>query len=326
MKFRELGKTKIKVSEIGFGMWAIGGDMWGRQDDKDSVSALKKSLEIGCNFFDTALDYGKGRSEKILGKVMKEEKVLDDVIIATKIPPRNGVWSPPANQKIEDAFPTEWIRESCEISLKNIGRNYIDVLQLHTWNKTWDEETEWFEEMLKLKDEGKIRAIGISVSPDRPAEANEHVSKNRIESIQVVYNILDQNPEKKLFPVAKEKGIGIIARVPYAEGVLTGKIKRDTKFSDDDWRKWALQKNLPELLEQVEKIKKNIGDVELYEAALKFCLSRNEVSVVIPGCRNEKQAEMNFGVAESDKNLTKSQLNELRELWEKKEIGGITYA
>src|SRR3989338_925605 len=325
MKFRKLGKTKMKVSEIGFGMWAIGGDMWGRQDDKDSVDALKKSLELGCNFFDTALAYGNGHSEKILGQVMKEEKILDDVIIATKVPTRNGVWSPPSNVKIEDAFPSEWIRESCEISLKNLGRNYIDVLQLHTWSKSWS-ETEWFDEMKKLKDEGKIRAIGISVSPERPAEANEQISENRVETIQTVYNILDQNPEEKLFPSAKKFEVGIIARVPYAEGILTAKFTKETKFSEDDWRKWRLQKNLPELINQVEKIKEITGEIPLHDAALKFCLSRNEVSIVIPGARNKKQAEQNFSVSESEWTLNKNQLDGLRKLWKEKEIGGITFA
>ena len=326
MKFRKLGKTKIKVSEIGLGSWAIGGDMWGKQDDKDSIAAFKKSLELECNFFDTAVAYGNGHSEKILGQVMKEEKVLDDVIIATKVPPKNKVWSPPINEKIKDAFPREWIRKSCEISLKNLGRDFIDVLQIHTWNKNWDEETEWYDEMLKLKDEDKIRAIGISVSPGRPDEANEHISKNRLEAIQAVYNILDQNAEKNLFPLAKEFDIGIIARVPYAEGILTGKFTKDTKFSQEDWRRFSLQKNLSELIGQVEKIKEIVGNMELYEAALKFCLSHDAVSVVIPGCRNAKQAEKNFGVSDSGNRLTETQSSQLRKLWEEKEIGGVTFA
>lgn len=301
--------------------------MWGKQDDKDSEKALRKSLELGCNFFDTALVYGNGHSEKILGQVMKEEKVLDDVVIATKVPPKNGIWSPPLDVSINSSFPADWIRESCEISLKNIGRNYIDVLQLHTWNKSWDEETQWFEEMTKLKDEGKIRGIGISVSPARPDEANENISKNKVESIQTVYNILDQNPEKSLFEIAKENDVGIIARVPYAEGFLTGKFNKDTKFSNDDWRRQSrIQKNFLKILDQIEKIKRIVGDAELHEVALKFCLSRNEVSAVIPGTRNEKQAEKNFGVAESDMKLTKDQLNQLRLLWQRKEIGGITFA
>jgi len=326
MKFRKLGKTKIKVSEIGFGMWAIGGDMWGKQDDKDSIGALKKSLEVGCNFFDTALAYGNGHSEKILGNVMKEEKVLDEVIIATKVPPKNEIWSPPPHIKIQDAFPPEWIRKSCEISLKNLGRNYVDVLQLHTWNKSWDEETDWFEEMKKLKDEGKIRAIGISVSPTNPDQANLHISQSRVETVQTVYNIIDQNSEKKLFPVAKEYEVGIIARVPYAEGILTGKFKKDSKFPKEDWRSYSLQKHLPNLVKQVEKIKQVVKDMPLIEAALKFVLSSSEVSVVIPGCRNVKQAKMNFGVSESDYNLTKKQVRELRKLWRDGEIGGITFA
>lgn len=326
MKFRKFGRTGIKVSEIGIGTWAIGGDMWGPQDEKNSVDALKKSLELGCNFFDTAIAYGNGHSERIIGRVMKEEGVLDDVVIATKVPPKNYLWSPPSSQSIDLAFPPEWIRECCETSLKNLGRSYIDILQLHTWSKSWDKETEWFEEMKKLKEEKKIRVIGISVRPVDPSEANSHISANRVESIQTVYNIMDQNPEQSLLPLAKKNEVGIIGRVPYAEGILTGKYSKDTKFNKEDWRSSMLQKIMPKLINQVEKIKELISDMPLYDAALKFCLSNDSVSVVIPGARNAMQAEKNLAVSDSEWKLSKEQLNELRRLWKEKKIGGIVFA
>lgn len=316
-------KTSIKVSEIGFGSWAIGGERWGPQDDKDSIDALNRALDLGCTFFDTALTYGDGHSEKLIGQVMKERKCLDEVVIATKVPPKNWVWNPPANQPVKDAFPKDWIVECCEQSLKNLGRSYIDILQLHTWNESWENETDWHEVMQKLKDEGKILAVGISVSGGRPNEANKQISQEKVDTIQVVYNILDQSPEEKLFPLARKQKVGIIARVPLASGFLTGKFTKDTKFGKGDWRLEAFGKKLNTLLEQVEKVKAVVNNMPLYEAAIKFCLANSTVSSVIPGIRNTKQAEMNLDI--SDVKLTEEQINKLHELWLSREIGGFIY-
>lgn len=321
MKYRELGKTGIRVSEIGFGSWAIGG-CWGPQDNKDSIDALNCTLDLGCTFFDTALAYGDGHSEKLIGQVVKERKCLDEVVIATKVPPKNWVWSPPANQSIKEAFPKDWIIKCCEQSLKNLGRDYIDVLQLHTWNESWRNETDWHEAMQKLKDEGKILAIGISVSGGRPNEANKQVSQEKVDAIQAVYNILDQSPEEKLFPLAEKYGVGIIARVPLASGFLTGKFTKDTKFAKGDWRREAFDRQFNSLLEQVEKVKA-VVDMPLHEAAIKFCLANDAVSSVIPGIRNAKQAEMNLNI--SNTKLTEEQIDKLHELWLTKEIGGFKY-
>jgi aryl-alcohol dehydrogenase-like predicted oxidoreductase len=327
MKYRKLGGTGIKISEIGFGSWAIGKDMWGQQSDKDSIEALNKALDIGCNFFDTALSYGAGHSEKIIGKVMKDRKCLNDVVIATKVPPKNGMWSPPSNQSIEDAFPHKWIMECCEKSLKNFGRSYIDLLQLHTWNKSWDNEIGWHDSFSKLKASGKIRAFGISVSGARHNEANIHVINKKVDSIQVVYNILDQNAEKELFPLAKKHGVGIIARVPLANGGLTGKFTDKTKFKSGDWRGELRDRNwLLTMVKQVGNVKKVVGNsMPLNEAAIKFCLSNESVSSVIPGVRNAKQAELNFSISKSSKELSEEQLAKLRKLWAVKEVGGLGF-
>ena len=323
MQFRELGKTGIKVSEIGFGAWAIGGEMWGKQDDADSIAALHKALDLGCNFFDTALAYGDGHSEKLIHQVLKERGGLNDVVIATKVPPKNGVWDPPTSTPIGKEFPPGWIVKCCERSLKNLGRDWIDILQLHTWNPAWAERVGWYEAMLKLKEQGKIRAIGISVSAVRHGEANPHIKKKRVDSIQVIHNIFDQAAEKTLFSLAEKKGVGILSRVPLASGALTGKFKRDTKFPKDDWRSERPQKNwIAEMIDQVEKIKFVTEDgTSLTHAALKYCLAHPAVSAVIPGIRNAKQAEDNFAASDG-KLMPAEHVARLRELYRRKAIGG----
>lgn len=327
MKYRKLGRTGLKISEIGFGAWAIGIEEWGYQEDKDSIAALNRALDLGCNFFDTALAYGNGHSEKLIGTVLRERKVLDDVIIATKVPPKNEIWSPPLKQSMREAFPSNWIIECCDRSLENLGRDYIDLLQLHTWNKSWDNEMEWYKTLMKLKEDDKIRYFGISVSATRPNEANKHVTEERIDSIQVVYNILDQSPEKELFPLAKKHNIGIITRQPLAAGGLTGKFTKHTKFPKGDWRGYMRNRVwLEKIVEQVELVNEIISDnMEMYEAAIKFCLANPVISTTIPGVRNVKQAEMNFRTSD-EKKLNEKQLHQLKQLWISGKIGGIIFA
>ncbi|MFH1105867.1 MAG: aldo/keto reductase [Candidatus Aenigmatarchaeota archaeon] len=325
MRQRRLGRTGMRVSEIGFGSWAIGGSDWGKQSDRDSADALNRALNLGCNFFDTALSYGEGHSEKLIGDALRKNKALEDVIIATKVPPKNGLWEPPIGQPISEAFPSDWIIECCNKSLKNLGRSYIDLLQLHTWNKSWGNETDWHETLLKLRDDGKIRAFGISVSGPRPDEANAHVTRGMVDTIQVVYNILNQSAEDVLLPLAKEHNVGIICRVPLASGGLTGKFTDKTSFANGDWRRetedsvWLLS-----MVKQVGKVERVINNsMPLHEAAIKFCLSNPAVSTVIAGARNAKQAELNFGVPSGD--LAPQKLAELRKMWRSGEIGNLRF-
>ncbi len=317
MKIRKLGKTGIKVSEIGFGSHALGGIKWGPQKDSDSLAALRKAVDLGCTYFDTALAYGDGHSERLIGQILKESNCTDEVVISTKVPQKScGTFPQRVSENINDAFPKEWILNCLGKSLKNLGRTYVDVLQLHAWNETWNSETDWIDTMLELKDKGKIRAFGISVMPRQPNQANNLVSASKVDTIQVVYNILEQSPEEKLFPLAKKQNTGIIVRVPLASGLLTGKWNEKTTFPEGDFRRDRYNpERLKSLLQQVEAVKKIIGNsMPLPEAALKFCLANNAVSTVIVGCRNKSQAEMNFGAAQSKKKLTKTQLAAIKKL------------
>lgn len=300
MQYRQIGRTGLKVSEIGFGAWAIGGGMWGKSDDTISLAALRRALDLGVNFIDTAAVYGKGHSEQLISKVYRERKGEGKIFVATKIPPKNWQWPAAPNTPLKDAFPSNWMREYTEKSLRNLKMECVDIQQLHVWSSNWVKENEWFETMQKLKQEGKIRFIGVSLNDRQPNEALELVKSGMADTIQVIYNIFEQSPQDKLFPLCQEKNVGIIVRVPLDEGSLTGKFTKETRFAEDDWRKdYFSPKRLEETVRRVEKLKLTLqGFRSLPAAALKFCLSHPAVSTVIPGIRNPQQAEENCSASD----------------------------
>lgn len=321
MKYRKFGSFNWQISEIGFGAWAIGGDMWGPQDDKESEKALHKALDCGINFIDTAQGYGKGHSESIIGKVLKDRN--DEVYIATKIPPVEGnQWPPNEDADAHVYFPKEYIIKQCDDSLRRLQRDYIDIYQFHTWATAFNVHDEWFETMSDLKQQGKIRAIGVSVPDTTPDNVIGSLALRKVDAVQVIYNIFEQYPGWNLFPVCERLGIGVIVRVPFDEGALTGKFTADTTFPEGDVRRHYFRgNNLTTVIKNVERIKK-VKDayhpnISLVEYALRFCLSHQAVSTVIPGMRNEKQVEMNIlagdGIA-----LSENELNALKEFaWRK---------
>lgn len=317
MEYRTLGKTGLKISVIGFGAWAIGGNMWGVQDDNDSIVALHKAIDLGVNFIDTAAAYGNGHSEKIIGKVLKQRKdKKEKVYIATKIPPL--MWPPPSNSHAKDAFPKDLIISSVEQSLKNLQIDCIDLIQLHSWRENWTEDTDWYETLLNLKNTGKIKFIGISVHDNMEDEALGLIEKERVDTIQVVYNVLSQTPIKNLFPKALKYNTGIIARVPLGYGALTGKFTTETKFQANDFRSNKYTGGgLSDILEKVELFKKAIGTNEkekLTAAALHFSIDHKAVSLAIPGIRNLKQAEENCSIFNPDKSTPKEKIQSLYDL------------
>lgn len=298
MQTRRLGAQGPTVSVIGFGAWAIGSG-WGPQADEASVAALHRALDLGITFIDTALAYGEGRSERLIGQVLAERGDRDRVAVATKIPPKTRRWAPPAGTPIDSAYPPEYIVESCETSLRNLGGERIDVLQFHTWLDDWNATDAWYETMDRLRRQGKVGAIGISVPDDRPGEANRSIELGRVQSVQVVYNILDQRARAALFPVARRHGTGIIARVPLASGALSGKFGPDTRFAPGDWRAdWFTPAVLARVVPQVERIQAIIGDGAPFALrALQFAVADEAVATVIPGIRTPLQAEENAGAA-----------------------------
>lgn len=293
MKYRTIGKTNLKVSEIGFGAWAIGGNMWGPQDDNDSIKAINKAIDLGINFIDTAAAYGNGHSERVIGRVLKTRN--EKIYIATKIPPT--IWPPGPETSSKDIFPKERIISFVEDSLKNLNVDCIDLIQLHSWRENWTNETQWYETLLELKNAGKINFIGVSVHDNMEDEALGLIETGRVDTIQVVYNVLTQTPKKNLFPKALKHNVGIIARVPLAYGALTGKFTENTTFAENDFRtRRYTGEGLKEILGKVERFKEitNTKDKkELISYAINFSLAHEAVSVSIPGIRNESQAEEN---------------------------------
>jgi aryl-alcohol dehydrogenase-like predicted oxidoreductase len=311
MKKRKLGRTGIEVSEVGFGAWAIGGAMWGGKRDDDSKRALARAYEHGVNFVDTALVYGDGHSERLVGEFAAGHP---DLVIATKVYPKNRNWPARPDTPIEAAFPAPWIRQCAEKSLKNLKRDRIDVLQLHVWADAWTGSDEWYGAMVKLREEGKIRAIGISINSHDPASAVRVVQAKRVDVLQVFYNIFDQSPEDALYPACLEHGCGVIARVPFDEGSLTGKLRKDTVFPEGDFRGDYFGGDL--LAKTVDRVESMRPIVEgaaktMARGALRFCLSQPAVSTVIPGMRSDAQVDENCA-ASDDGPLTAEVLAKLR--------------
>ena len=324
MKYRTFGKLNWQISEIGFGAWAIGGDMWGPQDDDESIKALYKAIDLGVNFIDTAQGYGSGHSEEIIGKVLKERK--EELYIATKVPPKGyAPWPPPDNYDSKKLFPADYIIEECEKSLKRLKRDHVDVYQFHTWATSFNLDSEWFKAMNKLKQQGKIRAIGVSVPDTTPDSVIASLVNEKVDAVQVIYNIFEQYPQFNLFPVAEKTGAAIIVRVPFDESSLTGKLTLQSTFAEKDVRKHYFRGNnlkaIVNKVKEIEKFKDSKGhnNWSMAEYALRFCLSHSAVSTVIPGIRNIKQAELNSAVGDG-KWIDEKELEEMKKFYWRKDF------
>jgi aryl-alcohol dehydrogenase-like predicted oxidoreductase len=318
MKYRILGKTNLNVSEISFGAWGIGGGMWKGSDDAESMRTLHRAVDLGVNFIDTALAYGRGHSEQLIGSLLKERK--ERLYVATKIPPKNQLWPARAGSSEEDAFPKDYIIECTEKSLKNLGTECLDVQQFHVWLDEWLHEGDWWEAIQKLKEQGKIRAFGVSINDHAPETALELVRSGLADTVQVIYNIFDQSPEQKLFPVCQEKKVGVIVRVPFDEGGLTGRITRETTFPERDWRnRYFRDDRKKQVWEKAQELQKLLnGEAKsLPELALRFCLSHPAVSTIIPGMRTVDHVESNIAVSDG-RLLSNSLRAELkRHIWQR---------
>ena len=299
MRYRPLGKSGLSVSEIGYGAWGIGGSMWiGAQED-ESIRALHKAIELGITFVDTARGYGE--SERIVGRVAREHG-RDALVIATKVPPKNGIWPAPDGLDPSETFPGSHIRSSLETSLRTSGLDAFDVLQFHVWSDEWLGRGDWLETIADLKQEGKIRAFGVSINDHQPDNALDLVRSGQVDSVQVIYNIFDQSPEQRLLPACDEHGVGVIVRVPLDEGGLTGRIKPDTRFPDGDFRNnYFGGDRRAELSQHVDALVADLGSTpeELPEVALKYVLGGQAVSSVIVGMRSIRNVERNAALSEA---------------------------
>jgi aryl-alcohol dehydrogenase-like predicted oxidoreductase len=300
MKYRTLGRTGFHVSEIGYGAWGIGGKLWQGGADDESVRALRRAMELGVNFIDTALVYGEGHSEKLVGKAVREAR--HRVYVATKIPPKNRLWPARPGIGIEDVFPEDYMIRCTDESLHNLKLDTIDLQQLHVWNPEWLENDEWRRAFEELKTSGKVRAVGISINDHQPDTALALMRTGSIDAVQVIYNIFDQSPEPNLLPLAQELNIGVIARVPFDEGSLTGSITEATVFDPKDFRSAYFRGDRKkQVVERVTALQKDLGaaDGSLAETALRFTVSHPAVTTVIPGMRTVRNVERNAAASDS---------------------------
>jgi aryl-alcohol dehydrogenase-like predicted oxidoreductase len=293
MKYRNFGRTNWQVSEIGFGMWGLAG--WSGSDDNETFESLQLAVDHGCNFFDTAWGYGAGKSEQILGELLRANKGKK-LYTATKIPPKNFKWPSRREFTLEDCFPPDHIQEYVEKSLKNARFDSFDLMQFHTWEDSWLDDERGIRKMMDLKEQGLFRAIGISINRWEPWNGIKAVKSGLIDSVQVIYNIFDQNPEDELFPACKEMNVAVIARVPFDEGTLTGTLTKESKWPEGDWRNsYFVPENLNASVDHAEALKPIIpAGMTMPEMALRFILGEPAVSTIIAGMRKPSHARLNL--------------------------------
>ena len=298
MRYRKFGKEGPEVSEIGFGAWAIGGS-WGRQSDKDSLEALETAIDKGVNFIDTAAGYGNGKSERIIGEFLKSRS--EKVFVSTKTPPAPGTWPPSPYDRIEERYSEKYIRENVEERMKNLQVESLDVLLLHTWTRAWNDNPVALRTLQQMKSEGLIKQVGISTPEHDQNCVIQLMREGMVDVLQVIYNIFEQEPAAQLLPVAKETGTGIIIRVAFDEGVLTGKYHGNETFAPDDFRSnYFAGDRLDRAVRRTELIKKEFRDsgYTMPGLALRFALEHESVSTVIPGIRDRQQAIQNTSVSD----------------------------
>jgi len=316
MRYRKLGRTGYEISEIGFGAWGIGKQLWVGAEDSESLRALHRALDQGLNFIDTALAYGAGHSERLVSRVLKEHR--EQIYVATKIPPKNQIW--PAQGPLEEVFPRDHIVQCVEASLRNLRLERIDLLQLHVWDPSWNEDSQWYETLTELQAKGKVAHFGISINDHQPNSALELVRSGKIDTVQVIYNIFDQTCQDKLLPLCLEQGVGVIVRVPFDEGALTGNITPETRFPKKDWRNFYFQGDRKrQVHDRIQKLHKLLeGEARtLPDLALMFTLHQEAVSTVIPGMRSVKHVDANMAVSDLTP-LSEEMIQKLREQrWDK---------
>lgn len=297
MRYRRFGRKEWQVSEIGYGMWGMAG--WSGSDDDQSLESLGTAIDLGLNFFDTAWAYGDGHSEQLLGQILQQfpDKRL---YTATKIPPKNRIWPSRREFTLDDCYPPDYIEDYVHRSLKNIAVETIDLIQFHTWEDSWLADDRWATKMNELIDAGKISSVGISINRWEPWNGVKAVNSGLIDAVQVIYNIFDQNPEDELFPACEENDVAIIARVPFDEGTLTGKLTLDSKWPEGDWRNsYFVPENLQSSIAHAELLKPVVPeDMTMPEMALRFILNNPAVSTVIPGMRKLEHVRNNLATSD----------------------------
>jgi aryl-alcohol dehydrogenase-like predicted oxidoreductase len=296
-----MGRLGWTVSEIGCGMWGMGGGPsgWTGADEDGKQAALQAAVDGGCTFFDTAWIYGRGHSERLLGELVRANPGRR-LYVATKIPPKDRAWPSTRDSRLADVFPADHIVEYAERSLANLGLPAIDLLQLHVWEDSWAHDERWQRPLLALRDQGLIGGIGISVNRWEPWNVRKALDTGLVDAVQVIYNIFDQAPEDELVPAAAERDVAVIARVPFDEGTLTGRLTRDSSWPEGDWRNsYFVPENLAASVDRAERLRPVVpAGMTMPELALRFILAHPAVSTVIPGMRSVEHVRANLAVSD----------------------------
>ena len=298
MKYRKLGRTGFEVSDVAYGLWGMSG--WTGSDNTESLASLQSSVDLGCNFFDTAWAYGDGKSDALLGEILNRNS-KKRLYAASKIPPGNLQWPGLPKYKYRDVFSPKHVFKHADLIRKKLGVDAIDLLQFHVWDDSWTDEPDFRSTVEKLKHDGWIRHFGLSLNRWEPENGIKALRTSLVDAVQVIYNIFDQSPEDELFPVCQELNIGVIARVPFDEGSLGGKMTLETRFPKDDWRSGYFgPENLGNTIKRVDKLKQILpAGITLSEMALRFILSHPAVSTLIAGMRKPEHVRQNVAVSDA---------------------------
>ena len=315
MQYRRFGRLGWRISEIGYGMWGIAGGPggWSGADDERGMESLREAHRRGVNFFDTAWIYGRGHSEEMLGWLLQELPSDQRPYVATKMPPTNYTFPSKRTDRRDELFPVDFMQRCLEASLTNLGVETIDLLQFHAWEDAWAWDDSWKEVVADWKRQGLIRGIGLSLNRWEPWNCLETLRTGQVDSVQVIYNIFDQSPEDVLFKVCEELDVGVIARVPFDEGTLTGTLTKDTVWPDGDWRNtYFVRENLEPSVDRAEALKEVVpAGWTLPELALAFILHHPSVSTTIPGMRSLDHVRANTDVSDCER-LSDAMIAELR--------------
>lgn len=318
MKYRKLGKSGIKVSEIGFGAWVIGLNWWGKKiEDDEGVRMLKKAYDLGINFYDTADIYGRGKSEKLIAKAFKGMR--NEIVLSTKFgyDIYSGV-EQIGHDELPQKFDEQFVRFALEQSLNRLETDYIDLYSLHNPKMDAIQDDTLFELLEKLRGEGKIKHYGAALGPaiGWKEEGILAMENRNVTALQTVYNILEQDPARDFFPVARERDVGIMVRVPDASGVLTGKVNTNTVIGKDDHRSFRKREWIAEAMQKV----KNMGPFaeskgwSIIELAIKFILSEKSVSIVLPTATSMEEVEMFANISDGDY-LNEREFEQVQEMY-----------
>ncbi len=297
MRTRTFGRVGWQVSEVGHGLWGAGG--WTGSDDDESIASMLRSMQLGCTFYDTALAYGNGKSEQLLARALKASGGAQ-VRIATKIPPKNLQWPASPTSTLDEVFPADHIRACTETSLRNLDLECVDLQQFHVWSDTWATDDRWQRAADDLKREGLVRAIRISINRFEPTNVVQALHTGVVDSVQVVYNVFDAGAADELFSICRDLGVAVIVRVPFDEGSLTGTLTPDMTWPEGDFRNsYFAPDRLRETCRRVDLLREDLPPgMSMPELAMRFILSNQDVTTIIPGMRRVRNVESNLATAD----------------------------